>query len=184
MSRFIPACAGNAPATSGYPQSVSVHPRLCGERCHVPAAQVVCVGSSPPVRGTPPVRLARRSSRRFIPACAGNAQTCSAINTSETVHPRLCGERKCRSKINRAVGGSSPPVRGTHVLIFAECVQQRFIPACAGNAGMLLEIIRVAPVHPRLCGERHKASRRRPSFSGSSPPVRGTPCRRIYRDHD
>ena len=94
--RFIPACAGNAWKRSTSTMRQPVHPRVCGERCPMPddyAAEIA--GSSPRVRGTrtatyvddchiavhPRVcgersegRSANRPrSRRFIPACAGNA---------------------------------------------------------------------------------------------------------------
>ena len=53
QGRFIPACAGNATTSQVKEFSMSVHPRVCGERC----------------------ARRRRTARhcRFIPACAGNA---------------------------------------------------------------------------------------------------------------
>ncbi len=50
--RFIPACAGNALLLAVLFGFVSVHPRVCGERTSTSRNAVVCLGSSPRVRGT------------------------------------------------------------------------------------------------------------------------------------
>ncbi len=132
-SRFIPACAGNAlscePRTSG----AAVHPRVCGERekdCH--PSSVNC-GSSPRVRGTHFRRTPNRQFERFIPACAGNAQTVSGTKRRFPVHPRVCGERGISTKMKLWPCGSSPRVRGTGSFRFSGSHSRRFIPACAGN---------------------------------------------------
>ena len=50
--------------------------------------------------------------------------------------------------------GSSPRVRGTHLLAPSLPRCGRFIPACAGNAGPSRPSCSRRPVHPRVCGER------------------------------
>ncbi len=71
--------------------------------------------------------------------------------------------------------GSSPRVRGTPEWVLGRLVEERFIPACAGNAAVSSGAITRHPVHPRVCGERLVfRSVRFPDF-GSSPRVRGTP---------
>ncbi len=134
--RFIPACAGNSrTAALGYgydigssprvrgtrgdrlPQEAAapVHPRVCGELLVLDAS------------GAPPVR--------FIPACAGNSCSTWTRKTAIAVHPRVCGELHTTRQVSRALGGSSPRVRGT---LFGEedaMPPNRFIPACAGNSG-------------------------------------------------
>ena len=92
-----------------------------------------------------------------------------------SVHPRLCGEHRRggnRPLFNR---GSSPPVRGTHMVPVMSVAASRFIPACAGNTAPFNHAWLAIAVHPRLCGEHKQqvASLRHPA--GSSPPVRGTP---------
>ena len=72
-SRFIPACAGNAPLPCGGSCDWAVHPRVCGERALVDLGRHLGAGSSPRVRGTLAGVGRTCSSRRFIPACAGNA---------------------------------------------------------------------------------------------------------------
>ena len=76
VRRFIPACAGNTRSVRGPIAGRSVHPRVCGEHFERGARLVDGGGSSPRVRGTPKVTSRPRMSRRFIPACAGNTQTC------------------------------------------------------------------------------------------------------------
>ena len=73
VGRFIPACAGNARRIGFGTATHSVHPRVCGERLHLPGGPPPGLGSSPRVRGTRKSAVAGRIPRRFIPACAGNA---------------------------------------------------------------------------------------------------------------
>ena len=90
------------------------------------------------------------------------------------VHPRVCGERYSMSRAIGLITGSSPRVRGTLVRLKVSTSNDRFIPACAGNA-QLLPPFRVArSVHPRVCGERALRSLSWLQGDGSSPRVRGT----------
>ena len=51
--RFIPACAGNAVYAASGSVSITVHPRMRGERDIVRAHVNSANGSSPHARGTP-----------------------------------------------------------------------------------------------------------------------------------
>ena len=153
--RFIPACAGNTAHFSAYSSGVTVHPRLRGEHARGRRVLAPTCGSSPPARGTRATLNAWDDGSRFIPACAGNTSTCLSIGTAAAVHPRLRGEHWRLSFAFVAVCGSSPPARGTRPLAARICAVRRFIPACAGNTGL------VDLAHGM--------------FSGSSPPARGTP---------
>ena len=197
--RFIPACAGN-----------SVVRRLsqCDQR-----------GSSPRARGTAPQRGEQASRLPVHPRVRGEHPGCvDQLRRRHAVHPRVRGEqlasaRRCRT-LDRS--GSSPRARGTlraggqsnaiapvHPRVRGERVttinaidlQQRFIPACAGNtalpsrclsqskrfipacAGNTLDSIS-APghwsVHPRVCGEHAARQRSCSNTCGSSPRARGT----------
>ena len=74
----------------------------------------------------------------------------------------------------RRTSGSSPRMRGTHILEIWGSHQNRFIPAYAGNTLRRMSIPGRRPVHPRVCGE-HDTSGRLPSvYIGSSPRMRGT----------
>ena len=134
-------------------------------------------GSSPPVRGTPCPLPSRRRFPRFIPACAGNTLHPPPLARLRVVHPRLCGEHMPAFSSNARRAGSSPPVRGTLLVHKSKVWRYRFIPACAGNTGVVVSLTLFSPVHPRLCGE-HDATGSLPiTLNGSSPPVRGT----LYR---
>ena len=65
-------------------------------------------------------------------------------------------------------------MRGTRAVGSSEYFDERFIPACAGNAGSARVVLSACSVHPRVCGERSRAGSRRHSQNGSSPRVRGT----------
>ena len=132
--RFIPACAGNARRVTWATGSVTVHPRVCGERPALMNVAAATIGSSPRVRGTRLVDHEALAARRFIPACAGNAITTAFCLAISAVHPRVCGERHTLSGATFKIVGSSPRVRGTPADRLLRLELSRFIPACAGNA--------------------------------------------------
>ncbi len=174
-SRFIPACAGNAPAMVYWPNCKAVHPRVCGERIDLGAQAGVITGSSPRVRGTRATADVRSPSARFIPACAGNANPIFRYHCAIPVHPRVCGERFPAAAQTRSRTGSSPRVRGTLHNPPTHPHLKRFIPACAGNAGEADCPQHCGSVHPRVCGERNLSRSLPTPAAGSSPRVRGTP---------
>ena len=111
---------------------------------------------------------------RFIPACAGNMILRAKRISRLTVHPRVCGEHnrdRCRLD---AMAGSSPRVRGTSPNSRLRMVQDRFIPACAGNMTTARVQLVINPVHPPVCGEHATDSKKQDQPLGSSPRVRGT----------
>ena len=132
--RFIPACAGNSVDASINVVTQTVHPRVCGELSRVNVARISFTGSSPRVRGTLGRVLGCSRSNRFIPACAGNSPTLSAIGGLLAVHPRVCGELDAMVLRLRFPAGSSPRVRGTRTQGAPAHAADRFIPACAGNS--------------------------------------------------
>ena len=152
--RFIPACAGNAARWSSPAAAPAVHPRMRGERGQLLQQAAVDGGSSPHARGTLARPLDAAASRRFIPACAGNASAIFFRAPTVPVHPRMRGER--RSNIGRVMNppGSSPHARGTQAMKGFRILGLRFIPACAGNASPLPSPCRTCSVHPRMRGER------------------------------
>ncbi len=172
--RFIPACAGNTTNRLQKTARSPVHPRVCGEHDGVDPSGARAAGSSPRVRGTPPRCNCRWRRPRFIPACAGNATGCQSAPPRGTVHPRVCGERSHGSATGNAWRGSSPRVRGTQHPFCHDRLNQRFIPACAGNAAGSPTRSSAATVHPRVCGERLNHLVQGSAADGSSPRVRGT----------
>ncbi len=163
---------------------MSVHPRVCGELKLLPKWFAAIYGSSPRVRGTPPLARESAHRRRFIPACAGNSNAPSCATRTRTVHPRVCGELALRLwRFGRGFG-SSPRVRGTHFIDVFQKFMRRFIPACAGNSAPATALRAWSTVHPRVCGELLGLPECLLRLTGSSPRVRGTRVSPIHRDHD
>ena len=153
-SRFIPTSVGNAFRAASFAsfatvhphvcgervglasliRPISVHPHVCGERRTFHSRTTPLIGSSPRLWGTP-TRFAPVSHwTRFIPTSVGNASSAFIRSISCSVHPHVCGERKCRDAGITGVDGSSPRLWGT-LLIFSWAGQKnRFIPTSVGNA--------------------------------------------------
>ena len=113
-------------------------------------------------------------SPRFIPACAGNAIVKSESERPVTVHPRMRGERRAKFHDAAHRVGSSPHARGTRIRPSFGVQSFRFIPACAGNAILILPQSVTLTVHPRMRGERQLAVETVIFAVGSSPHARGT----------
>ncbi|SUI27232.1 Domain of uncharacterised function (DUF2825) [Salmonella enterica subsp. enterica serovar Derby] len=90
--RFIPAGAGNTPSQPPASCLISVYPRWRGEDCIGVENIKFNAGLSPLARGTPCVCCRKCSSRRFIPAGAGNTPTHSFTVNQISVYPRWRGE--------------------------------------------------------------------------------------------
>ena len=131
--RFIPARAGNTEYASQDSRPAPVHPRPRGEHPFDPPEYREPLGSSPPARGTHPIRCCPRRCPRFIPARAGNTPPSPRSPRSPPVHPRPRGEHSVRAGRPFALRGSSPPARGTPSVTSARMALFRFIPARAGN---------------------------------------------------
>ena len=132
------------------------------------------VGSSPLTRGTHLPGLKQKDKDRFIPAYAGNSGRPMSPLEANTVHPRLRGELLKTKVGTPAITGSSPLTRGTQPIAVRLNFPLRFIPAYAGNSGVLsLESVTIT-VHPRLRGELFGATKEVFWPCGSSPLTRGT----------
>ena len=172
--RFIPAPAGNSPATIGGPRLRPVHPRACGEQARVKLHPSYAIGSSPRLRGTVNEEIQPLIHVRFIPAPAGNRLSPISVTRDTTVHPRACGEQPEPEASRRSLTGSSPRLRGTAPRCPPRSPPSRFIPAPAGNSAPCGSPPAAAAVHPRACGEQRRTLTTFRSHSGSSPRLRGT----------
>ena len=179
-SRFIPACAGNAHPLRACIRCQSVHPRMREERTRGRPISEERIGSSPHTRGTRRPRVRSHKTRRFIPACAGNAAGADPRTGPASVHPRMRGERVRWAAAPSSISGSSPHVRGMPACRFNNIDPDRFIPACAGNASRISATCSATPVHPRMCGERIRWYQPKSGKHGSSPHARGTPYILLY----
>ena len=130
---IIPAYAGN---TMDYINTTTIngdHPRVCGEHSRTCRGLLVCSGSSPRMRGTHTYRLERCRILGIIPAYAGNTRTVLSRFRRIWDHPRVCGEHTCCRAVNMLCEGSSPRMRGTHIVRIVGDANLGIIPAYAGN---------------------------------------------------
>ena len=85
----------------------------------------------------------------------------------------MCGEY-CKQHVGQLkMLGSSPLVRGIHLLNFRTKNLKRIIPACAGNTKSDKYCQNLYWDHPRLCGEYAEGMALKDCLIGSSPLVRG-----------
>ncbi len=132
--RFIPARAGNRPASTRAWPSGSVHPRTRGEQLCARLRRLPDGGSSPHARGTGSLIALQLQQLRFIPARAGNSRSAWGSSRRPTVHPRTRGEQAGKVTMEPSHSGSSPHARGTALEQLGIDGVDRFIPARAGNS--------------------------------------------------
>ena len=129
-----PRACGNSIVTRDGIIIRSDHPRVCGE---LPCEAVffsAAIGSSPRMRGTHCDGLGSPLNGRIIPAHAGNSYPSELTEERDPDHPRACGELGRITSSGLSGLGSSPRMRGTHVLAAKIGPTRRIIPAHAGNS--------------------------------------------------
>ena len=151
--RFIPAQAGNTGPANASSTASPVHPRAGGEHRWLLCPGCYSDGSSPRRRGTPAGCRSGAIFRRFIPAQAGNTRRPATRAFPRSVHPRAGGEHNVNERPAPLIFGSSPRRRGTHYVVGAGYIGNRFIPAQAGNTVGRWRHPPCGPVHPRAGGE-------------------------------
>ena len=72
---IIPACAGSTVAKAIMQDNLRDHPRMCGEHFLASYKRMGVAGSSPHVRGAPPIPGDGELSYGIIPACAGSTSS-------------------------------------------------------------------------------------------------------------
>ena len=112
-SRIIPAHAGNSVCRWSPHQTISDHPRACGELGRSRPEWAEEFGSSPRMRGTRGRLWADARGARIIPAHAGNSCAVMLAGRGASDHPRACGELRDLDVDERHYFGSSPRMRGT-----------------------------------------------------------------------
>ena len=182
--RFIPARAGNTRDGSANRVAPAVHPRPCGEHCHLASCRAKRGGSSPPVRGTLGRVLMDYDGNRFIPARAGNTALARLIQRIAAIRKRWLYKAliQLRNLVSRPTkppdlsesrdAGIIWPTRQWPPASRRRRI--RFIPARAGNTAQRSTAAVLRSVHPRPCGEHRPHEGEERDHGGSSPPVRGT----------
>ena len=90
--RNIPAYAGKTATSGTVSTPATEHPRVCGENQSIAAAHRAAHGTSPRMRGKPPINVHGFDPRRNIPAYAGKTLTILILILVVREHPRVCGE--------------------------------------------------------------------------------------------
>ena len=129
----IPACAGEPAARPAGWGQCGVYPRVCGGTRRSCASSGPLPGLSPRVRGNPRTPRNSRTSRRSIPACAGEPPWDGSALSLSGVYPRVCGGTVVASTDTETLTGLSPRVRGNPRHRLSPASSARSIPACAGE---------------------------------------------------
>ena len=93
MSGITPAYAGKSPARPGPRPWRWDHPRVCGEKNHLPKIGGDILGSPPRMRGKAPAPRSSFRGSRITPACAGKSVPQRQRHVHDRDHPRMCGEK-------------------------------------------------------------------------------------------
>ena len=171
--RITPARAGKSGRLDSAKLSWQDHPRACGEKISLVAVVIGWLGSPPRVRGKARSGQGQHQHFRITPARAGKSifDFIGAIGGQD--HPRACGE-KSRGKFVFSLGMGSPPrVRGKVFDVAAVLLEEGITPARAGKRSGPCVPVRMAPDHPRACGEKGFSSFLLMFQAGSPPRVRG-----------
>ena len=175
---LIPAGAGQTSGTVSACCFASAHPRWCGADSRRGVGRSRLRGSSPRVRGRPPVVRVDHAGAGLIPAGAG--QTCldGVVTVVFPAHPRGCGaDLRHRVRVLFRLG-SSPLVRGRLRVLRKIRHNRGLIPVGAGQTKGRRTMPRNSGAHPRRCGADFAGDAVAVSVQGSSPQVRG----RLARD--
>ena len=130
-------------------------------------------GLSPRVRGKLPMVALPESLEGSIPACAGEACSSPVPVGVTGVYPRVCGGSCCWAAASSLAAGLSPRVRGKLFGDVCGGCGQRSIPACAGEAVVIVFPLCVSEVYPRVCGGSPENPYELWAPPGLSPRVRG-----------
>ena len=131
--RITPAYAGKSFRHLSSATIQQDHPRLCGEKLHMPEKFVWRLGSPPPMRGKVPILVAAEPRTRITPAYAGKRGSDCFWFCCIWDHPRLCGEKSTVAFLDVYIGGSPPPMRGKGLFGSRRRLLLGITPAYAGK---------------------------------------------------
>ena len=152
--RFIPAYTGNGSMCQNSRFKPPVYPRVYGERDDNYRQRIRARGLSPRIRGTAQQQVSHGILHRFIPAYTGNGERSLIDGYSNSVYPRVYGERRSQCQRHQMDGGLSPRIRGTATAGAPRWPWLRFIPAYTGNGHKVSDYDNHHAVYPRVYGER------------------------------
>ena len=177
LPRLIPAHAGKTTRQRRTRELARAHPRACGENESGFLRGSFEAGSSPRMRGKHLDCPAWAASEGLIPAHAGKTKAPGAIISKYPAHPRACGENRIERANNLHAEGSSPRMRGKRLRGREQACSGGLIPAHAGKTASVPIVDVYQRAHPRACGENQLLPLLKARKTGSSPRMRGKPCR-------
>ena len=152
--RITPAYAGKRSESLLRPSCRKDHPRLCGEKSQSPFWMARMPGSPPPMRGKASLLHLPYFNVGITPAYAGKRVRRKSRSPASRDHPRLCGEKAGKSRLQCMATGSPPPMRGKDYRYICKKARSRITPAYAWKSQLALRIPAALWDHPRLCGEK------------------------------
>ena len=173
LSGSIPACAGEPGGAGAEGGERGVYPRVCGGTTALSPYSPSIEGLSPRVRGNPGRGRETARGRGSIPACAGEPMYAIWRCMPERVYPRVCGGTFDAALEYLEDRGLSPRVRGNLVGIVEQRIDNRSIPACAGEPSQSAGTQPSSSVYPRVCGGTDLYWTPDTTDRGLSPRVRG-----------
>ena len=150
-----------------------VYPRVCGGTEFVTRWATHEPGLSPRVRGNLTDEIPAIETARSIPACAGEPHLHPLPAVARRVYPRVCGGTSLEESRAFVAKGLSPRVRGNPDQMDQAYVDDRSIPACAGEPRCRIPGQAPQQVYPRVCGGTSSSGSTRSLINGLSPRVRG-----------
>ena len=107
---------------------------MCGEKLPGVRPRSPAAGSPPRVRGKDLQMADQNNCYRITPACAGKSECLHHTRRRLEDHPRVCGEKEERMKVNNWLTGSPPRVRGKVNCAAVVACEIGITPACAGKS--------------------------------------------------
>ena len=150
-----------------------ITPRMCGEKGSTMILSGLRPGSPPHVRGKDHIGAWGVLPGGITPACAGKRTSPGCTPHKSKDHPRMCGEKVSSTSPMKCLKGSPPHVRGKVPLLYCLVLDLRITPACAGKRCSFHHLSLSQKDHPRMCGEKPRASLITSVVAGSPPHVRG-----------
>ena len=131
------------------------------------------MGLSPPTRGNPKPAVEYVVGQGSIPAHAGEPLRRKISSSSVTVYPRPGGGTSEGGGVRWRPLGLSPPTRGNRQYRVQASLDNRSIPAHAGEPSWTRLQLSINAVYPRPRGGTVTVGRTRLWSAGLSPPTRG-----------
>ena len=149
------------------------HPRVCGEKTLQPDVAQLFQGSPPRMRGKAERLIESKMLPRITPAYAGKSFFASLMAFRVEDHPRVCGEKSISISVTTSCKGSPPRMRGKARQRLVLRLDTRITPAYAGKRVQQEKYSASIRDHPRVCGEKTRASGPDGARKGSPPRMRG-----------